>query len=339
MAPTKFEALYFGPETTRGTAVSVPTHNMNSSGVVKPIRTKVRPKEQRATLDKSYRSKTTAVLTEWDTNESPLDNTLFPIWCSMGFRGAVTATTPATATNTRDREYIPVNTYDEITGSNKVKTATVWFPQRDDVIWRAPYAFLQELTVKADAKGDGLVTAQAKGLAKGSANVSAPASYPAQVNGTMFPARWTQLFIDETTIGTTDCTSLLSSVEISCPTGLTPAYFSQGPTGDLSFTRLEHSERGPKITLELDLADDTYMSHWAADTVLKFRVRFNSDVIESTFRHFVEFDFYGPLGDLDWGEGAGSRLAKFVIEGQYHDDIDTSFRWNVRNATASYTGW
>jgi len=57
-AEIPFELFGLALETTRGTAVTPPSHLLPLVGTIKPTRPKYRPDEARGTIEEFYRSKT-----------------------------------------------------------------------------------------------------------------------------------------------------------------------------------------------------------------------------------------------------------------------------------------
>ena len=68
MAEIPFETFSLALEATRNTPVTPPTHAMNMAGVIKPVVTQYRPKEQRGTLVANYRHKITRKLCTWSAD-------------------------------------------------------------------------------------------------------------------------------------------------------------------------------------------------------------------------------------------------------------------------------
>ncbi len=147
MAEIPFEALLMGLETTAGTGVE-PTHYASMVGNLKPMVERYRPDEARGTLVEAYRSRTVREWGEW-SGEGPLDVYLLPVLLNMIATGNMTSqpTTPGGATNSRLWTFTPALT------TNDLKTATLFWGDRNVQMFRGLYATLDELTISADASG------------------------------------------------------------------------------------------------------------------------------------------------------------------------------------------
>ena len=147
MAEIPFEALLLGLETTPGTGVE-PTHYASMVGNLKPMVERYRPDEARGTLVEAYRSQTVREWGEW-SGEGPLDVYLLPVLLNMIATGNMASqpTTPGGATNSRLWTFTPTLT------SNDLKTATLFWGDRNVQMFRGTYATLDELTISADASG------------------------------------------------------------------------------------------------------------------------------------------------------------------------------------------
>ena len=147
MAEIPFEALLIGLESAPGTAVE-PTHYLPLTGTLDPSAEYYRPDEARGTLVEAYRSKT---VRQWGegSGEGPLETYLLPVLLNMAATGTMTGqpTTPGGATNARLWTFTPVIT------SNDLKTATLYWGDRNTQMFRGAFATVDELTITADASG------------------------------------------------------------------------------------------------------------------------------------------------------------------------------------------
>ena len=147
MAEIPFEALLVGLEATAGTAVA-PTHYLPLTGTLNPAVERYRPDEARGTLVEAYRSRIVRQWGEW-SGEGPLETYLLPVLLNMVATGNMTSqpTTPSGATNARLWEFVPTIT------SNDLKTATLYWGDRNAQMFRGAFATVDELTITADASG------------------------------------------------------------------------------------------------------------------------------------------------------------------------------------------
>lgn len=147
MAEIPFEALLIALETTAGTAVE-PTHYLPLTGTLNPAVERYRPDEARGTLVEAYRSKIVRQWGEW-SGEGPLETYLLPVLLNMVATGNMTSqpTTPGGATNSRLWTFTPAIT------TNDLKTATIFWGDRNAQMFRGTFATVDELTITADASG------------------------------------------------------------------------------------------------------------------------------------------------------------------------------------------
>ncbi len=145
MAEIPFEALLIGLEATAGTGVE-PTHYASMTGTINPAVERYRPDEARGTLVEAYRSQIVRQWAEW-SGEGPLDVYLLPVLLNMAATGNMTSqpTTPGGATNSRLWTFTPAIT------TNDLKTATLFWGDRNVQMLEGNYATVDELTITADA--------------------------------------------------------------------------------------------------------------------------------------------------------------------------------------------
>lgn len=145
MAEIAFEALMIGLETTRGTAVA-PSHYANMTGSLVPRIERYAPDEARGSLAARFRSKTVRTWGEF-TAEGPLDVNLLPVWLNMAATGDMTdqPSTPGGGTNSCLWEFVPTLTSDDL------KTATIWWGDRNVQVFRGKYGHVNEITIRNDA--------------------------------------------------------------------------------------------------------------------------------------------------------------------------------------------
>jgi hypothetical protein len=145
MAEIPFEALLLGLESTAGTGVE-PTHYASLVGTLKPVKEWYRPDEARGTLVEAYRSKVAREWSEW-SGDGPLDVYLLPVLLNMCVTGNMTGqpTTPGGATNSRLWTFKPAIT------TNDLKTATIFWGDRNVQMFEGRFGTIDELTITGDA--------------------------------------------------------------------------------------------------------------------------------------------------------------------------------------------
>lgn len=315
-------------ESTRGTAVTPPTHLVPVAGSIVPYRTKYRPEEQRGTLEQYYRSKTVRTGCNWTIPDSLLDPNYAPVLFNMFLKANATPSTPTNGVLTRLWTYVPTLTSDDL------KAGTLYAGDPNVQTWQAAYCMGDELTVSADATSEDGATFAAKGMGRFPTRVSAPV-FPAAIPGDLLMPGAMQLWMDTSSaIGTTEVTGRFIKTDWTIPTGVTYKNYANGPTGGLNFTTTGRKPRSAKATIEVELnstsiaAGKEYLT-WEADTIVKMRIRLNGGLIESVtpdYYSFVEMDIYGPLDAFEWGSVEDTnRTMRFTVESQYDSTLGASF--------------
>jgi hypothetical protein len=333
-AELPFEVFGLALESTRGTAVSPPTHYLPFDGTIKPVREKYRPPESRGTLAEVYRSKTVRTRGGW-SGQGGLDPNYAPLIFNLVMKANSTPTTPTNGVLTRLWSYAPTMTSDDL------KSATLYAGDPNVQIWQATYGMAEELTIAADASGTDACTWNVKGGARFPTRVAAP-TFPAQSIGDLLMPGAMQLWIDTSSaIGTTEVTGRFISTQWTIPTGVTYKYYATGPTGGLNFTKTGRQKRSAKAKIVVELNDVSigagkeYLT-WEADTIVKMRIRLNGSLIESVtpdYYSYVQMDVYGALDAFDWGTVAGSnRTMQFEVTSEYNTTAGHDFALAAQNA-------
>lgn len=331
MASIPFEYLLVALEATRGTAINPPTHYLNIAGKVTPRQSKYRPSESRGTIVEHYRSKTVRRWCEWE-GEGPADTRTMVILGHMFVDGVVSPTIPG-GTLPRLWTFVPTVAADDI------DSATFYWGDPNVQAFQAAYCMGDELKITADASSEDGVMVEVSGQGHFPA-ATAPLSVPAQLTPPMLAPSDMQLWIDTSSaIGTTEITGRLVSTEITIPSGVTYKWLASGPSGGKNFQRTGRTKRHAELTMTLELLDLTQYNIFAnndGDTVAKVRVRFNGPVIETAFRHYIEFDIYGPLELADWGElEESNRTVEFSVISEYDSTLGADFALRVQNDSAT----
>jgi len=333
MAEITFESLRLALETTRGTAITTPTHLLNYEGSINPMRSRYRPKEKRGTRALNYRHVDTRSGSEWEA-EGDLDSVLAPLLFNMAVAPLTTPATPSGATTARLWAHVGALTADDI------KSGTLWFgdPNLTNQL-RSAFATIDELVVENDATNEEVATVSIKGFAGKPTKVTAPAATSVPT-GYTYPGQLMQVWIDTSSaIGTTEISDArLLSVKHTIKTGAKAKYAARGPAHDLSLSRIGR-EQIVALTTELtfEFLDFNQYDQWDAGDILKCRVRHNGALIETTatptdLYHYVEFDTYGPFTEPEWGDNEGvNRTIKLIIEGQVDATLGSDIRVACQN--------
>jgi hypothetical protein len=328
-----FERLLFALETTRGTAITSPTHIINIGGKLTPKQTKYKPPDARGTLVKTYRSKTVRKWAELEA-DGAADPNIVPLFLNMVVDNLASPSTPGGATLSRLWEFIPNISADDL------KTSTYWFadPVAAAVELRAPFGTIDELTFSNDASGEEVAKVSIKGKSNYPTEGIAVAA-PASIAGDLLPGQFMQIWMDTSSaIGTTAVTGRLVKAEHTIRAGIeTYKYLAAGPASSLTYQGIGRGKRDMTTKITLEVPDDTQYALWDAGTTVKCRVRHNGELIETTagpvnWYNYIEFDTYGPLEDLEWAENGANRVVSFTINSQYDSTLGADFRVAVQNA-------
>lgn len=314
-----FEYLAAALETTKGTAVTPPTHYLPFSGTIKPIRNKYRTKDNNGTLAEFTRSKTVTTEAEW-TGEGGADPNYAPFLFNLIAKAVTSPSTPTNGVLTRLWTFAPTMTSDDL------KAATFYFGDPNVQIFQSAYSMAEELTISADASGEDAATWSLNGFGRFPARVTAP-TMPAQAPGDLLMPAAMQCWIDTSSaIGTTELTGRFVSCDWTIPTGVVKKRYAGGPTGGLNFTKHGRTGRSAKAKITVELNDISigagkeYLT-WEADSVVKMRIRLNGSLIESVtpdYYSYIQLDIYGPLDAFDWGDVAGAnRTMTFEVTSEY----------------------
>jgi hypothetical protein len=329
-AEIPFEYLAAALETTRGTAVTPPTHYLPLQGMITPTQEFFRPTEARGTLAEFYRSKVVRQGCTWQ-GDSGADPNYAPLLFNMLVKANSSPTTPTNGVLTRLWTFSPTMTSDDI------KTATLYWGDPNVQIFQAAFGVIDTMTISADATGTDAATWSVNGFGKFPTRVSAP-SLPAQSIGDLLMPGAMQLWIDTASaIGTTEITGRFISTDWSIPTGVVQKFYSVGnPPSSLSFTKTGRKKRHAEATIVVELSDLSIAASaeyrtWEAGTIVKMRIRLNGSLIENVaspgpYYSYIQLDIYGPLDALTWGDVEGAnRTMAFTVQSQYDSTAAADF--------------
>lgn len=330
-----FERLLAALEGTRGTAIAAPTHVMNGRGLLTPSQEHDEQQESRGMKWAFFNSEVVRQGAVFSTPDSPVDPNLFTFWLNMAVAPVTSATQPD-ATNwpsTYLWTFVPTAATDDI------KTATLWWGDANIQYWSSDYAIINTLNFNNDANQIQGARFSLDGMAGFPSKVSAP-TVPTNIGGrylnNMVSAN---VWMDAASaIGTTAVTGRVISATHSLDTGMFPKFLAAGPLAAKDYTATGLDITGTRLvtTITLEVPDMTEYDLYAAGTTVKLRVRHNGPVIDvygggsNSFR-YVEFDTYGPLKNLSWGENGGNRTVSFTVESLYDATLGAPFRVAVQN--------
>lgn len=333
-AEIAFEKSALALETTRGTAITTPTHSFPWRIMLTPERVRAKPDDARGTLVQNYRVKTTQANAAWEA-EGTIDLAYIPLILQMISKGSITPTTPASAISARLWAATPTITSDDL------KTATLWAGDPNLAsVRRAAFGMAEEFTVESDAGSEDGASGKLSGFCYYPTNQTAP-TYPAFIGGAdiLVPGAM-QLWIDTASaIGTTEVTGRFLKTNWTIPTGATKKRYAGGPTGGLNFTKAGRGKRAAKAEITVELNDTSLTAEYAAfeaDTIIKMRIRLNGAFIETAsavdLYNYLQFDIYGLAEDFDWDEVEGvNRAFKFSLESTYDATLGADFSLSSMN--------
>ena len=223
-----------------------------------------------------------------------------------------------------------------------IKAATLYWGDPNNVLYKSPFAMVDEIGLSADASSTDGVTASAKGIANTATELtggSIPAIPSISVGPLLVPMA-TQMWMETSTTnpyGTTAVTGRLIAAELTIPTGVEPKYVATGPTGGITYSRVGRKKSRPELKVTFELVDTTQSALFLAGTTVKCRVKFNCrTAIETTIYPSVTVDIEGKLRDLSWTDLEGTnRAVEFTIKGIYSTQIASDLRVIVINSSAS----
>lgn len=321
-AELAFEYLLAAQESTRGTAVNPPTHYLNMAGVVTPRNALYRPNESRGIRAKYTRSKIVRTWSEWQA-DGPADVFTLPVLLGMGVKGGVTGTTVATG--------VYLWTFAPTMNADNLKSGTLYWGDPNVQAFQMPFGLCQEITISSNVGSTDGVMMGARGIGNMVAK-TAPSSLPSMLTAPLLAPSDLQLYIDTTTIGSTAVTGRVISAEAKIASGAKGKWVATGPTGSNQYTLVGLEKANAELKLVMEIPDLTQYDQWVAGTVLKARVRWNGPVISTTYRHYIEFDIYGPFDALEWGEYEGTnRTVALTIYSEYDTTAGYDYAVKVEN--------
>lgn len=308
------ERLFLALESTRGTAITTPTHVFNMMGLLTPSLDYFEPSESRGEIRDKYRSKTSRKGAAW-TLTGAADPNYLTVLLNMAVKAVTSPSTPSGATLSRLWTFTPSMSSDDL------KAATIiWSLEAQNLV--SDFAMIDTLTLENGADGTDGLTCTVAGGCGFPADIAAPTP-PSNIAGELLTGQLMQLWIDTSSaIGTTAVTGRLLKAKHEIKTGVTYKYTAAGPTASLDFSAVGRDKKTARCvtTLTLEVPDTTEYDLWVDGTTVKCRVRHNGALIETTagpvnWYNYVQVDTYGPMKNLRWGENVGSnRTLEVTIE-------------------------
>jgi hypothetical protein len=333
-----FEVLAAALETTRGTAVTPPTHYFPFPGRIIPASTYSRGTSSDGTLaEYDGRSKQVTKTAAWETDDAPADLRYLPFILSMVVKGGVTATTPSGALTAKLWTFAPTMTADNL------KSATFYWGDPNVKMLQSVYAMAEEMSLSADSTSDAGATMKVNGRCKFPTQLGSVPTLPAQVTGELIVPSRMQVWLDTSSaIGTTEITDRIVKTDWTIPTGVSFKMGAKGPTSDLDFRRTGRGKRHAEANFTVEVGDYAQeYTTWAAGTVVKARFRINGDFIETVtgpidLYSYVQLDIYGPLDSFAWGDlESTNRTIDFTIMSQKDVTAGYDFAVAVQNSSAT----
>lgn len=328
MAELAFERVDIALEATRGTAVTPPTHNLNLTGRITPMKSIYRPSDNLGVLAEFGSDE---IVRKWGefAFEGPLDVKKAPILMNMVLAAVTAPTTPTNGVLTRLWTFVRAMTTDTI------KSATLYDGDVVQKMYQAAFAMADEFSWEADATGEDGATMSISGHTAFPDDLAANPTLPTVSAGPLLVPGRMQMWLDTATIGTTAITGRLLSAGGTIPTGVTYKFPATGPAGSITYTNIGRVKTHPELRVTLDMVDQAQWATYEAGSVVKMRVRVNGSLIESVtpdYYYYFEQDIYGRMSDLAWGDYEGSnRTLEFTVQGLYDTTAATDTVVRIQN--------
>lgn len=324
------ERFHAALESTRGTAVTTPTHSFNMVALLTPAVDHFEPKDSRGEMRQVYRQKVSRKGMAW-TLQGAGDVNYLPFLLQMAVIPNTSPSTPGGGTNSRLWEFVPDMDTDNI------KAATIiWGLEAQNLV--SDFCMIDTLTLENGADGTDGLMCNVAGAGGFPADIAAPTP-AANIAGDIMVGQTMALWMDtSSSIGTTAVTGRLLKAKHEIKTGVTYKYVAAGPTASLDFSSIGRDPAQVRCitTLTLEVPDVTQYDLFVDGTSVKCRVRHNGSLIEGSLYNYVEVDTYGVLKNLKWGTNVNSnRTLEVTIESVKDSTLGADFRVAVQNARTS----
>lgn len=321
-----FERIDVALESTRGTAVTPPTHHLFMEGTLDPAdewyenETKVGTLAGLQAAERVHQSTTISA-------EGQMDTTTLPVLCNMALAPVTSPSTPGGATNTR------LWTFPRVMTADTIKSGTWYFGDPNAKFYQAAFGMLTQLTLSGDASGTDGAMQSFEAIGQTFTPLGAVPTLPTNALGNTLLGGRMQLWIDTATIGTTEITGRVVSAEAVIPTGVgNPKYVAVGPTAAITYTRVGREGAVPELTVQVDKVDETQVTSLLAAAKVKVRVRWNGPLIEGALYEYVQVDMIGHFRFDSWDDLEGNRTLTLLLRGEYDATAATDVTVYVQNA-------
>lgn len=325
-----FERVGAAIETTRGTAITNPTHIIPVSGVLVPQSTVYTPSESRGVLNDTPRSKRTKVWSTLDTGTFGLDVNLAPFLFNGALAPLASPATPGGATLSR------LWTFTRVMNADTLKTYTLWTDEPNIGADRAPFAMIESWRVTSDATGDDAATMEATFFAQNITQVATP-TFPTLSLGSMITPLDMQAWLDTSSaMGTTALSNSLLAFDVGMDAGRSQKFYPAGAGSNRTYSGVGVVRNHPTGSVTFEYST-TLAATLQGDSTLRLRVRMNGSQIETTFYEYVEFDLWAFPTSVDYGDWADGTNRTIVLnfDGLYDSTAGTDLIARVQNAKTS----
>lgn len=303
--------IQLGLETTAGTAVAA-TALWRGMGTIEDQRETVFPEEDIGLLsgaDRTYVPKLLAALT-LDETEATFEQLGYPL--SAGVKNVVSGSADGSGSG-------KIYTYDFATNAQAtVKTYTLEGGD-DQQEEEMEYSFVTAFTLKGVAGEAWKVSSDWQGRQVAPSTFTAAIAVPT-VEEMLFSK--TKLYIDATTIGTTQKTQTLLEASLDVKTGITPVFTADGQLY-FSFTKQVMPEVVLEVTFEHDGTAVAEKAAWRAGTTRLIQLKCEGSTLTTAGTTYsvktAIINLAGKWEKFDkLGESDGNDVVKGTLRARYH---------------------
>lgn len=334
MAEVFIERFHAALESTRGTAITTPTHSFNMVGLLTPGAEYQEPSESRGEMARVYQQIIARTGVAW-TLQGDADVNYMPFLANLAVAPLTSPATPSGATLSRLWAFVPNMVADDIESMT-----AIWDLDVQSLV--SDFCMADSMTLSNDANAASGLQCSISGGGGFPADIATPTP-AANIAGALMPGKKMQFWLDTSSaIGTTERTATHSLVTAQhvFSTGVTYKHLSAGPLSSLDFGAVGRDPAAVRCvtTIQAEMPDMVLYDLYTAGTVVKARVRHNGALIETTagpvnWYNYVEVDTYGVLKFTGWGINQNSnRVANYAIESIKDATLGAGYRLAVQNA-------
>lgn len=333
MAEILQEVLLGVLESTRGTAITTPTHLLNVSDGMMLLPRKTFHNVSTVTGTRAEFAINTKTYEDTALNPSgTLDLRQAPFWANM-YAGAGTIATPSGGTLSRTHTHVPGMSTDS------AKSATFSSGDPNVQVWQSAYHMLDDYTVTFDASSDEAVSFSANTVGQPWTEISDPV-VPTQTEVVPAYGIDTDLWIDTSSaIGTTAITGRLVSGEWRIVRARSRKRHARGAGAVRTFDATGIGRDHAELDLTFELYDLAQTDLFSDETDVKVRLRLNGSLIEGTLYNYYQVDIYGKLQDLAFDTFMDTnRTVTFTIMSTYNTHARSAghdWRVVIQNSSAT----